>query len=522
MSGMFDAKPDKAKRKIERSIKEKRAKKKSKNITIIVMVVFILLFITAMILNSGWIRRTLPVVTIEGVSFTTAEFEYFFNSQYMEYMNMLQQFQGMGGSGPDQSRPLASQIYNRETGETWADIISSFAYQRMQTLVGLYNAASEYGFELNEEHHERIRNELLMVELEAAVYDLPSADNLLQRMYGNSLNMNAFKKLMEFIATAEEYSEHIRKSFTYTDDQLDEFYAENADDLDIITYRVLTVTGDLPDQSEENYEEKLAEAVAEAQALARNIAAGITTEDEFITAALEYNENIFSNPNSTIREVQGERIEELYSAWLLNSSIRYGDVEVFDTERGAAILMFVSRNDNNYQIASMRQIVVIPETVSPEDYPDGENDPGYILALNEARINAEARAQHLYELFEAAGSTEEAMLELIEEHSEDDTTEGILFDMISKFPYQGADFRVVKVVPEVEEWLFEEERKSVDSKLIESELQGFHIVYFVEYGKVFSHIIAEDRMRTAAHNDFLDSLTVGEPVKHIAFFLVSM
>ncbi|MCL2627514.1 MAG: hypothetical protein FWD44_02280 [Oscillospiraceae bacterium] len=520
MSGMFDAKPDKNQRKQERSAKEDKARRKSKIITISVSVVFLLFLCFALLINSSWLRRTLPVVTIDGVSFTTTEYEYFFNVQYMEYVNFMSQFQGMAGAMPDPNRPLSGQIYNRDTGETWADFIGASTYARMKFLVGLYNTAVADGFELSDELLAEIEDEMLMIELQAEFTEgITSANMLLQRIYGTSMNTTVFRKLLTFVVTAEEYSEFIRGSFEYSDAQLDEFYAENANDLDIFTFRLFPITAQMPEQGIEDYDELREEAIADAKALAAEIANTVTSQEEFIEAAFNYNETTFADPDSMLREMQGERLDEDYSEWLQESIREQGHIAVVDTELGATLVYFVSRERNDYKTVDMRQILILVETISPGEFTKGVDDPEYDQALLDAEADAQERAETVNALFISAGRTKEALLDLMEEHS-DDNTEGGLYEGISRFQYQGATFRTMRVVPELEEWLFEAGRSAGDSKMIETEAFGFHLMYFEGFNKLFKHVIADDRMRTDAHDEWLESIEVGEPVRHLAFVLV--
>ena len=524
MSGMFDSKSDKANRKLALSQKEEKAKKKSRNITIVVIAVFLLVLAASIIANSSWIRRVLPVITIDGVSFTAAEYEYFFNVQYIEYMQFMSQFQGMGG--PDRSRPLSNQIYNiTEDGDviTWADIISDSVNARLINLVGLYNAALAYGFELSEDDIEAIELEMALIELEVEFNpDVPSGDILLQRMYGNNINMRIFRGLLEFMVTAEAFSEYMRDLPEYSETDLDSFYLQNADDLDVFNIRLLQVNADLPAEDTPDYDIERAKVIAEAQEMARDFAEGIETQEDFIDTALWYNFALYANPASTLRQIQGENLSELYMDWLLDKNRIHGDITVIDTETGATIVFFVSRDNNDYYTVGMRQILILRENISPAEFLEGEYDPDYIAAVENAEREARERAHLVDALFTSEGKTEAALLALIEEHS-DDTTEGGFYEGISQFSYQGSTFRSMKVVPELEDWLFEEGRRAGDSKLIETEAFGFHLMYFTGFGdKLFSHIIADDRMRTKAHNEWLDSITVNEPVKHRAFIFVSV
>jgi len=525
MSGMFEQKQDKANRRLARAQKEEKSKKRTKIIAISVTTVFAILLIVSLLVNSNYIRRTLPVITIDGVNFTTAEYEYFFNMAYMDYANFMSQFEGMGDSLPDRSRPLSTQVYDHTTGETWADLISEVAYGRMVSLASLHNAAKVSGFALTAEQIAAIEEDVEMVSLEADMYGFPSVDSLLQQMYGNSMSLRVYRNILEFTSLASFYSLHVRESFEYSTQELIEYYAKNADDLDVINYRAFTVYGYYPDSedydSEDEFEAAAALALADAYATASSIADTIESEDDFILMAMDYELDSYSEPDSTLRMSQGASLDADTAPWLLDTTRVSGDVTAIQTSQGAAIVYFISRDDNDYQTVGMRQLLILRDSPDPEEFPDGENDPDYLEALEQAENYAWERADLVNALFAAGGKTEAVLIDLIAEHS-DDTTEGGYYTDISKYPYQGTDFRAMKVVAELEDWLFDESRAVGDSELIYTSDYGYHLVYFMGLGERFSKLIADDMIRTADHDAWVESLPVGEPVKRGAYILVNI
>jgi len=521
MSGMFESKQDKASRRNARTQQEEKAKRKSRIITISVISALVLFSTIAIVINSGFIRRSAPAVTIDGVNFTAAEFEYFFNTEYLEYTNFMSQFQGMGAM-PEQGRPLSSQIYNRETGETWADFITTAALNRMASLTVLNNAARNANFRLTPEQRESIDDDMAMLEFQAAISGFPNTNSLLQQTFGTGMNERTYRKIVEFVALATSYSEHIRESFTFTSEELSEYYNENKDALDIIAYRQFMVYIEFPDvesfDTDEEYDEALVAAITETHDRASAIASGITDENSFIDAAYNYRD-YYDDPESTFRLSQGSRLDIHTSEWLLDPARNYGDITIIDSDQGSYIVLFVNRDDNNYRTVGMRQILIMREQIFPEDFPLGEEDPDYIDALLESEQEARERAETVNSLFIEAGSTEEALIALIAEHS-DDTTEGGYYSDISKFPYQSSHINTMKVVEEIENWLFDENREIGDSQLVFTSSFGYHILYFTGFGDIFFEMIATDRLRTQEHTDWLENLEVPLPVKRPAFILV--
>jgi hypothetical protein len=523
MSGMFDSKTDKASRKQARTQKEEQDKRKSRKIAITVTVAFLLIFCVAFLLNSNILRRTLPVLTIDGVDFSTTEFEYFFNADYMEYMNFMSQFQGMGDMMPDQNRPLSSQIYNHETGETWAEMITSITLERLSGLVQLYNAAIAADFSLSDEDIAGIEDDIARAEMEAMMYGFPSTDSLLQQMFGNSINERIYREVLEFTAIATSYSIHMRDSFEYSDAELNEYYAENADSLDVFTYRMLTVFAEYPEETDLPDDEAEEDAINNAYFTALGIADGIEDEYDFINEAMGYDFWSYSQPESTLRTVQGERLETDLSPWLLDGIRAFGDITVIRTEQGANIIFFVSREDNSYHTVGMRQILILRDYVNPEEFDemDDDSETEYLLALETAENEARERAELVHELFIAAGSAEQALLDLMEEHS-DDTTEGGYYSQISRFTYHGTTANSMKVVPEIENWLFDESREIGDSELIYTADFGYHLIYFTGFYERLSDLMADDRLRAAEHSEWIDSFVSSEPVRRAAFILVNV
>jgi len=412
MSGMFEPRSGSAGKRDARYQKEDKASKKTRKLALIITTVFVLTFVAAFIFNSAFIRRMLPAVSFGSVDFSVAEFQYFYNTDRDEYINFFTQL----GSEfvPERGRALSAQFVSEEaggTGETWEEFFLSRTYEGLANLVGMYEAAVEAGFTLSEEEFEQIESTIEWLEF-SAMMEGASLNAMLQFQFGPAMNEATFRNIQEFILLATSYSEYVHESFTYSSEELRQYFDENREDL------------------------------------------GFDADD--------------------------------------------------------------------YYMPSFRQILISPEHIDPAEFAEGEFDPEYILSLELAEEEVALRAELVYDLFTAAGSTEEALLSLMEEHS-DDTTEGGFYENISKEQYRGVAISTMQVVDEIAEWLFYEDREVGDSALIHTEF-GFHLVYFTGLGDTFFNVIAEDvadtSMRAQAHDDWLESLELPEPTRRFAFFFV--
>jgi hypothetical protein len=166
----------------------------------------------------------------------------------------------------------------------------------------------------------------------------------------------------------------------------------------------------------------------------------------------------------------------------------------------------------------MRQLLLLRENIDPDEFVGGVYDPEYIMALEMAENELHYLANWIYETFDSAGRTQQALLDLIEDYS-DDSTEGGYYSDIAKLSYQGFDFQAMRVVPELENWLFDDSRAIGDSELIYTADFGYHLTYFIGEGDIFFEMIARDRLRSERHSAWLDGLHRATPVRHAAFIL---
>ena len=517
MSGIFDKKTEAVNRREARTQKELKEKKKVRIIATTIVVVLAVLFCGALFLNSKFIRRTLPAITIGDVNFTAVEFDYFYNSAYLEFSEMI------NSDYPDYSyllptgRPFSNQInYLNGEGEPWSETFIAMAVDTMTELAQFYSAAKAAGYTLTDEKRQELEDQISSLVMQAIMYGYPSFNSFLQMVYGPNIHEDSYRKVIEFSFIAREYSRHIYESFIYSDRELADYYNEKRDSLDNFTYRYFLVNAEYvyrdDFETDEEYEEASEAALEDAREKAAEIAAGVVTENDFLAAALDYNEDIYSSPDSTLIVYPGLWIGSEYESWIKDPERRLGDITTVDVASGTYIIFFVERDPNEYRMAEMRQILIMPETISADDYLEGEDDPQYLEDVENAWEQARERAETVLALFIEGGATEELLLELMEEYS-DDWTEGGFYDEISK------DMSHKKMIREVEEFLFDPSREYGDFELVKSEAYGYHLLFFMGYGERYCDYTAERGIRERDYYAWLDSFTPIEAVRRWAFIL---
>lgn len=516
MSVSFDKKADGAARRQARIQKEQKEKKKIRIITISVVTVLVLLFAGALFLNSKYARRNLDALTIGGVKFTAVDFDYFYNASYQQFRkSMTDQWGDYADSLlPDPEKSLSSQVYDPNTGETWAEFFVDYAMKQMTETVQYYNAAKEAGYVLPDEERTAMDNDITEFKQYVELYS--TFDSYLQKLYGMNINESCFRKINEFINTANSYCEYKHDSFSYNAGTIADYYLENSDMLDIYTYRYFLVNMETVTESDyentDEYEAAKEAALNEASERAALIAADIETEDDFINAAREYNETSYEDPDSTLHSYPGSWLGSYYGPWMRDNVHEYGDITTSDMSNGTYIVFFIGRDDNSYRMTEMRQILISRGAVDPDDYDEGENDPAYIEAVEAADTEARERAENTYNTFIDGGATEALLIDMLEDYS-DDKTEGGFYDQISKDGNQN------KMVPEIEDWLFENGRAYGDYALIRTADYGYHLVFFMGYGEKYSDFLADHEMRDKDYSAWKEGLPEAEAVRHWAFTL---
>ncbi|MCL2392265.1 MAG: hypothetical protein FWC66_06600 [Oscillospiraceae bacterium] len=524
MSDLFEKRTDGGARREARNQKEQLARRKSRTTAITVISVLIVLVVGAFIINSNFLRQSVPAITISGRAFSAAEFDYFYNTivhEHMEAEHLVQPAHGI---------PLAAQLQNHETGTTWADFFVEQTKIHMSELVQMYNAARSAGFEMSDEDRQAMDSEfsLLMMQAGWAVewQGFPDSLTYLRRVYGSSITENILRDIFEFQFTAMSYSANVFTSPTYAQSELEAFYLDRRHDLDVFRYRFLLVQPELVDPMQLEPGQLIEEAQQinreQAAQQAELIAASITTEEEFIAAALELNADIYSDPRSTLVVQQGSQVDPSFEQWVRDEARQYGDTVVIEFSLGYFVLLFVERDDNNYYTTAMRQILLLRDDVHPEDFPLGQHDPEYLEAREIAETEARARAEAAYAAFQAGNSSEQAMINIIPEFSDEYEEDGFndnvgFYEDIARFEFQSVRNRFLQVVPELQDWLFDESRELGDSALVRTELFGYHLVYFAGRGENMRQFIAEEEMMTRDHAEWIENLPEVEVETHFTF-----
>ena len=189
----------------------------------------------------------------------------------------------------------------------------------------------------------------------------------------------------------------------------------------------------------------------------------------------------------------GGSLPTAYADWMKDSARKAGDVAAFpdaETDPTTYIaVLYLSRDDNSYNTASVRHILVKAEASEDGTYSD------------EAKAAAKARAEEILAEFNAGDKTEESFAALAEQYSEDagSNTNGGLYENIGHG----------QMVEEFDAFCFGG-HKPGDTGIVYGEsgsYAGYHVMYYVGEGGLYKDYIAKSDLENEAIDAWIGELT---------------
>ena len=469
-----------------------KQKKKSQIRWTLGTIAVVLLIALIFFLDSGVLYTRTTALTIGDESYSPAEVNYYYANEYHNMVNQYGNYISMFGldtssgiSGLDkQSCPML------ENG-TWRDYFLQSAKTNMAQVKALTDYAKAHDISLTEEEIAEVDASIAQLSEYAKTGGYSSANNLLAANYGNGVTTTLVRQASLDTALASKVYNETYDALSYTADELEAGYQSFNGDEDLFDFMLYTVTAAVDEGEEAPSDVAKVEAHADAEAVSMAYTDGTDIEDiqERFEVAVE---SQFEGEAPTLRSaVHGSSLNTLYKEWLLDAARQAGDVSVFDDDSGSSVVVFLSRSDNHYPTANVRHILVKAEASEDGTYSD------------EAKAAAKARAEEILAEFEAGDKSEESFATLATLYSEDDgsKTNGGLYENVAKG----------QMVQEFNDFLFAG-RKSGDTGIVYGEngnYAGYHVMYYVGEGRQYSDILAEDSLRTADMQAWMEEATAG-------------
>ncbi len=523
---------------------------------IVVMVLVVAIAVTSVGVNwynnSGIPANSTVALTVNGTNLSNVDLNYYyidtinqFYSELYEQYSSYTTFYTQYLYGLDMSSPLNAQMYNEETGTTWADYFVDSAIESATSTYVLYNAAQQALFELPEEYQTSIASALSNLTQAASYYKYPSVESYLKDVYGNGASEESYLNYYMVNATAEAYYSSYAESLTYTPEEIDTYNNEHFNDFSSFDYSYFYVPAShyLPEkeadtteateaadsteatEAEETYTaEELAAAAASAKAAAEQLS--LCKDLEILNTSINKLEWTAETAKaSEVNSTSASNIGTLYADWVTDTARKAGDTTVVEYESesdddedidGYYVVLFEGRKDYTELMRSARHILVMFEGGSTDD-------DGNTVYSEEEKATAKAKADQIYNEWLNGEQTEESFIALVTTDNSDDggsNTNGGLYEGVAQ-----GDF-----VAEFDEWIYAEEGRSEgDTALIRHEgdiastssYWGYHVTYFQGWSEAEWQLTARSQMSTEDMDTWSEELanacpaTLHDAAKHL-------
>ena len=485
----------------------------------------IVLIAAILLLNSGLMYTATTALTANGVKYTPAEVNYYYGNEYLTMVNTYGNY--LSYLGLDTSMGLAGlddQQSSMTDGGTWRDYFRNLAEMDVQQNRALLDYAAENGIALTDEEIADVDAQFEGMEETAKSYGYGSADKLYAMNYGSGVTAKIVRQAALDTALAQKAYNEKMNSLSWTDEELEEYYQGLGGDRDLFDFDLYYVTAETIENTvpgedgAEDTVEMVADEQTRAEAKATADAIVMAYTDGWDTAEAEAAEDAENADAAEAAEVEtadpaerfaaavesqteaqpshrtgvsGSSLDQNYAEWM-KADREPGDIEVFaDAEEdpsGYTVVMYLGRENNHYKTASVRHILIKAEADEEGNYTD------------EAKEAAKARAEEILAEFNAGDKTEESFAALAEQYSEDtgSNTNGGLYENI----YHG------QMVTEFNDFCFGG-HKPGDTAIVYGEsgsYAGYHVVYYVGEGPLYSDYIAKSELQSEAMSDWTGEL----------------
>ena len=480
---------------------EAREARRSKILYTVVGVVCAVLAVAVIVWNSGVLPRTMTAVTINGEKYTAVDVQYYFNttSSYV-----LQQYYNSTGMVPyDYQSSTKDQVYDSETGETWYDYLMEETINNMRTKAALADKAEAEGYTMSQETQDSLNQQLEDLESAWVGTSYTSRDAYLRASYGPYITYDRYVELLTRDMLVSDYAQKYYDSLTYTDEDYEAYYQENADTLDTYTisefaFQASVDTTDEDGNTIEMTDEEKADALAAAQeetkAVANELKSKLEAGGDPADLSVEYADRLFSV--SVDEHVVGSSLSSQYSEWAKDSARQPGDATLVesngsDTSTVYYVVLFEGRARNDEKTADVRHILVKAEV------SDGAEEP-----TEEQYAAAETKAEDLLAQWKAGEATEDSFTQLAKENSDDPavTQNGGLYSNIT------SDSNYVKPFLD---WALADHQPGDTGIVRSDDSQGYHIMYYVGSGDPVWKQTADSALRQESYSAWEEEMASG-------------
>ena len=292
---------------------------------VIVVVCVVLLWTTRTAGSSGTERKAIRVGT---EAYSVKQMNFFYFSALDELLQNANGYTSM--LGLDSTKDLAKQpCPMSENGASWKEYLIQQAKDSILKVHILCAEAEKQGFALDSSAQGEIDSELDYYQFMGQNAGYEDFGAYLAHTFGQGFHAETLRGLLEKIYLADRYEQSIRVSFSFSDEQLREYYKKNQYLYTRYSYLFAFVDGS-----------------KDVSSICDELTTAMTSE-EFEEASLK----LAGQACYHMTDVKGSELGDQSSgdvAWLTAAERKAGETFVGKTENAGYVLYFIDKNDNGF------------------------------------------------------------------------------------------------------------------------------------------------------------------------------
>ena len=470
---------------------------------------FVLVAAALLVWNSNVIQRNSTAMSVDGVKYSAAEVDYFYNSAVNSVLNdEYAGYMSINANSPMDQQVMTDMdlmfmgitLPEGKEEMTWHDYFVDYTKQQLVSQTAVLKAAEAEGFKFSDEMQADL-DETMTTLADTAKASGLSLSAYLKTMFGASMTEPIFTKIFKDALTVSYFQEAHWNELTYTTDDMTKYYTENPDLFDVANYEYVYFKGTAPSTTDAEgnsiapTEEESKAAKAKAEAAAADVLARFKAGESLEKLAEEY-EDIATYYDQEEVSYTGGVVQE----WVFDADRKAGDADSLDSGAACYVVTFHSRARNDYFPVNVRHILCkVDDSTLDVEADDYESKRQVLIDL------AKAEAEALLEEYNKGAKTAESFAELASKNSDDtgSVNNGGLYSNVPKG----------QMVPEFNDWIFDESRQVGDTGIIFVEAAnytGYHVMYFDGVSETpYWRMQVEDTMRSNDYNEWYTSLSEG-------------
>lgn len=478
--------------KMQKRAEEKARAKKEKQVSLITSILIVAALVCFM--ASFPIRSYLTVhgtyVKVAGENISRLEFDYNYNMALNNYMNQYGTY--LSYMGLDLTGDLSTQMYSDSL--TFKDFFEKMAVENIIQTKALKAEAKAAGFTYDAT---KDYEDYLNYVSQAAEAAGMTEKQFVQENFGAYATTSRLKPIVMENLESSAYYDSVSDEKMPSDEDAENYYAENKDSYDSIDYRMTVFNAELPteptDLADKTEDTTTTDNTTGSTSTDSTTGTDTTTTYEPSEAEIAYAmEQAKAEADTALKSIakDGELKENakrtslasVTREWLFDESRKAGDTTVIEDE-----------NNNRYYVLAFEKRY-LDETPTV--------DVRAVILSNDGDVSADS----VLEEWKSGAATEDSFAELADKYNTASTTtsEGGLFEALS----------VSNVSDELKDWMTDSSRVQGDTAVIAPEGESYtYVVYFIgtneaEWMKSIKNTLLTDIMA-----DYLEEITANYSVE---------